>query len=168
MPFALPCFQGWLWSDGGRGTAHTPCVLGCRLQLWLQSQAVPAPLSLTQPCGPAGWQTCCHPHLQLCPSKPALVWGVGFSGQHCTSALAVHLFLPPRLIFLADILLYVGNSFVVPDFPQLEMIRGKSPTTVTFWFDPGHMSSLFMSERGSFPHLGAETNILLLISFNHI
>lgn len=80
----------------------------------------------------------------------------------------MHLFLSPTLIFSVDILLYLGNSSVVPDFPQLEMISGNSPTTVTFWSDPGRMSSLFMSERGSFSHLGAETNILLLILFNHI
>lgn len=98
MPFALPCFQGWLWSDGGRGRAHTPCVLGCRLQLWLQSQAVPAPQPLTQPCGAAGWQTYCHPHLHLCPSKPALVWGVRFSGHAPFPASFTNIFSRHSLI----------------------------------------------------------------------
>jgi len=64
--------------------------------------------------------------------------------------------------------LHLRNSSVLPDLPQLEMISRSSPTTVTFRSDPGSVSSLFMSERDSFPHLGAETNILLLILFNHI
>lgn len=119
------------------------------------------------PCEPAGWQTYCHPHLTL-SLKTCISLRCGFSGRHCTCTLAMHLFLSPTLIFSVDILLYLGNSSVVPDFPQLEMISRNSPTTVTFWSDPGRMSSPFMSERGSFPHLGAETNILLLILFNHI
>lgn len=120
------------------------------------------------PWEPAGCHTYCHPHLKLCLWKPALVWGVGFSGWHRTSTLSMHPFLSPTLIFSADILLYLGNSSVVPNFPQLETISRSTPTTVTFWSDPGRMISLFMSERRSFPRLGAETNTLLLILFNHI
>lgn len=105
-------------------------------------------------CEPAGWQTWCRPHLKLCLWKPALLWAVGFSGQHCTSTLAMHLLLSPTLVFSVDILLYLGNSSVVPDFPQLEMITRNCPTTVTFWSDPGCMSSLLMSEGSSSPHLG--------------
>lgn len=110
------------------------------LQLWLQSYTGTAPLSPTckdaalvcpAVCEPTGWQTSWWPHTKMHLWKPALAWIVDFSGCCYTCTLAMCLFLSLVLIFSVDVLLYLRNFCVVPDFPQLKMISGSTPTTLS-------------------------------------